>query len=61
VRDGVVELWGVITDDRERQAFRVAAENVPGVKAVNDHLAWIEPFSGMVVQSEEDEAHAKAS
>jgi CBS domain-containing protein len=61
VRDGVVELWGVITDDRERQASLVAAENVPGVKLVHDHLVWIEPFSGMVVQSEEDEAHAKAS
>src|SRR5262249_19981018 len=41
VRDGVVGLWGVITDDRARDAFIVAAENVPGVKAVHDHLAWI--------------------
>jgi CBS domain-containing protein len=61
VRDGVVGLWGVITDERERQAFMVAAENVPGVKAVHDHLAWIEPTSGMVVLSEEDEARARAS
>src|SRR5499433_4036020 len=53
VRDGVVGLWGVITDERERQAFIVAAENVPGVKAVHDHLAWIEPTSGMVVLSNE--------
>jgi CBS domain-containing protein len=56
VRDGVVELWGVITDERERQARVVAAENVPGVKAVHDHLVWIEPTSGFVVQSPEDEA-----
>jgi CBS domain-containing protein len=61
VRDGVVELWGVITDERERQAFIVVTENVPGVKAVRDHLAWIEPTSGMVVLSEEDEAKAQAS
>ena len=61
VRDGVVELWGAITDDRERQAFIVAAENVPGVKQVHDHLVWIEPVSGMILQSEEDEARAKAS
>jgi CBS domain-containing protein len=61
VRDGVVGLWGVITDERERQAFIVAAENVPGVKAVHDHLAWIEPTSGMVVLSNEDEAKARAS
>jgi CBS domain-containing protein len=46
VRDGVVGLWGVITDERERQAFIVAAENVPGVKAVHDHLAWAQPTSG---------------
>jgi len=61
VRDGVVGLWGVITDERERQAFIVAAENVPGVKAVHDHLAWVEPTSGMIVLSDEDEAKARAS
>jgi CBS domain-containing protein len=61
VRDGVVSLWGVITDDRARDAFIVAAENVPGVKDVQDHLAWIEPMSGMVLLSEEDEKRARAS
>jgi len=55
------EFSGVITDDRARQAFIVAAENVPGVKAVQDRLAWIEPTSGMVLLSEEDEAKARAS
>lgn len=49
VRDGVVKLSGVLTDDRERQALRVAAENIPGVKKVEDDLVWIEPMSGMVV------------
>ena len=49
VRNGVVELWGTITDERERQAIVVAAENVPGVKAVHDYLAWVEPTSGMVI------------
>jgi CBS-domain-containing membrane protein len=61
VRHGVVELWGAITDDRERQAFIVAAENVPGVNGVHDHLVWIEPMSAMVFLSEEDEAREKAS
>jgi CBS domain-containing protein len=61
VRDGVVELWGTITDERERQAMIVAAENVAGVKAVHDHLVWIEPNSGFVIQSEEDEARERAS
>lgn len=61
VRNGVVELWGVITDERERQALIVAAENVSGVKSVRDHLVWIDPMSETVWLSEEDEARAKAS
>ena len=55
VRDGVVELWGTITDERERQALVVAAENVPGVKAVRDHLAWVDATSGMVICQPEEE------
>jgi CBS domain-containing protein len=47
VRNGVVELWGSIFDERERQAVVVVVENVSGVKAVKDHLVWIEPMSGM--------------
>src|SRR4249920_3705459 len=50
VRDGVVELWGVIIDDRQREALKVAAENIPGVNAVKDHLVWVEPTSGMVIE-----------
>ena len=62
VCDGVVDLWGTITDERERQALIVAAENVPGVKRVRDHLVWIEPFSGMaVLPPEEQSSQAKAS
>jgi CBS domain-containing protein len=38
VHDGIVYLTGVITDARFRQAAIVAAENVPGVKVVHDHL-----------------------
>jgi CBS domain-containing protein len=45
VRNGVVELWGDILDDRERQAAKVVVENVAGVKAVKDHLVWVEPMS----------------
>jgi CBS-domain-containing membrane protein len=59
VRNGVVEFFGVITDENERQALMVAAENLPGVKGVRDHLAWLEPTSGaVVVQPEEAEARA---
>jgi CBS domain-containing protein len=49
VRDGIVDLWGSITDERERRALIVAAENTPGVKAVKDHLAWVDPNSGFVI------------
>jgi osmotically-inducible protein OsmY len=35
VTNGVVVLKGTITDERERAALRVAAENVPGVAAVS--------------------------
>ena len=54
VRNGVVELWGAIMDERQRAALQVAAENIPGVKAVKDHLVWIEPTSGMVIEAPED-------
>lgn len=50
VHDGVVELWGVIVDERQREALIVAAENVPGVKAVKDHLVWIEPTTGLTIE-----------
>jgi len=39
VRDGVVHIW--VSDDRpdgERQALRVAAENIPGVRGVEEHI-----------------------
>ena len=51
VANGVVELNGVILDEKERDALRVAAENVPGVKAVEDHLVWVEPVSGTVIEA----------
>jgi CBS domain-containing protein len=55
VKNGIAELHGVITDDRERQGLIVAAENVPGVKQVRDHLVWVEPISGMSFPSPDDE------
>jgi CBS domain-containing protein len=48
VNDGVVTLSGTILDDRERQALCVAAENTPGVRKVEDRLAWLVPGTGMV-------------
>jgi CBS domain-containing protein len=51
VKDGVVELDGVILNEKEREALRVAAENVPGVKAVRDRLVWVEPVSGTAIDA----------
>ena len=61
VKNGVAELWGTITDERERQACIVATENVAGVTAVHDHLVWVEPMSGMAFPSAEDEAKARTT
>jgi predicted transcriptional regulator len=38
VNGGVVHLWGVAPTDLVRQAYRAAAENVPGVKTVEVHM-----------------------
>lgn len=48
VTDGVVTLAGVIIDERERQALCVAAENIPGVRKVEDRLAWVVLGTGVV-------------
>jgi CBS domain-containing protein len=50
VKNGVVQLTGALTDERQRQALRVAAENIPGVKSVEDNLVWIDPQSGLVLE-----------
>ena len=52
VNKGVVDLWGTILDERDRKALKVLAENVPGVKAVNDHMVWIEPMSGFMADAD---------
>jgi|SRR5215203_2763798 len=49
VLNGVVELWGTITDERQRQALIVAAQNIPGVKGIQDHWVWVDPTSGVVI------------
>ncbi|MGA8886010.1 MAG: CBS domain-containing protein [Pseudolabrys sp.] len=41
VQDGVVSLWGMVSTDDERRALRIVAENMPGVKGVEDHLTSI--------------------
>ena len=60
VRDGIVHLSGVITDENARQATIVATENVNGVKTVHDHLCWVDTMSGIYLNSPEDDKLAKA-
>ncbi len=39
VSDGVIHLWGMVGSDEEREALKVAAESIPGVKGVETHLS----------------------
>lgn len=50
--NGVAELYGTITDERERTALQVVAENVRGVNSVRDSLVWVEPVSGIVIPAQ---------
>lgn len=43
VRDGVVHLWGSVFSETERDAVRVAAENVAGVRRIEDNLHVLPP------------------
>jgi CBS domain-containing protein len=61
VRNGMVELWGTVLDPAQRDAARVAAETVPGVKAVKCHIVWVEPMSGMAFPDPEDALESDAA
>jgi len=54
VNNGVADIWGSITNENERAAIRIAVENTPGVKSVKDHLVYIEPYTGTVIESPDD-------
>ena len=47
VQDGTVELWGIVDSPTEKKAVRVAAEETPGVRAVNDNLIIRPAGSGL--------------
>jgi CBS domain-containing protein len=38
VRDGAVELWGYARSEEQRRGLQVLAREIPGVRAVEDHL-----------------------
>ena len=48
VNCGVAHLWGVVPTDLVRQAYRAAAENVPGVKTVEVHMHVVPPSATRV-------------
>jgi CBS domain-containing protein len=60
VNNGIVDLWGTILDERDRNALKVLSENVPGVKEVRDHMTWVEPMSGIAIDAA-DRGQASAS
>jgi CBS-domain-containing membrane protein len=45
VKDGVVDLWGTVSSAAEHAAVRIAAETLPSVRGVNDHLVE-QPVAG---------------
>ena len=40
VANGIVHLWGLVRSEEERRALRIAAENTPGVRGVEDHTSF---------------------
>ena len=46
VQDGKVQLWGVVDSEAEKQAARVAAELVEGVKAVENNVTVLPVVAG---------------
>jgi CBS domain-containing protein len=50
VVNGVVDLWGTFSNDQERRAICVMAENAPGVTKVIDHLVFVEAYTGTVIE-----------
>lgn len=56
VRGGIAHLHGTILDERERGALIVTVENIDGVREVHDHLALIDPGSGIFIYQPEETA-----
>ena len=42
VKDGVVHLWSSYLSEQEKRAVIVAAENIPGVRRVKDHMRRVD-------------------
>lgn len=55
VCNGTVELSGTVFDEREKRAACILAENTPSVKAVQDNMDVVEPFSGTLISPPREE------
>ncbi len=45
VKDGAVELWGIVESEDKRRALRILVEEEPGVKNVADRLGIGRPYT----------------
>ena len=45
VQDGTVKLWGIVDSEAEKEAARVAAEQVAGVRAIENNVI-VQPAVG---------------
>lgn len=61
VDNGVVEVFGVVTDGRQEEALKVLIENIRGVKAVKNELTWVDPISGTAILTAGEQDNRKAS
>lgn len=44
VKDGTVEIWGIVRSGAERKAAQIAAESTTGITAVVNHLGKVPPW-----------------
>ena len=51
IRNGVVQLFGTLSDQRERRGVRVAVENVRGVTRIEDHMVLVELLVGNLFEN----------
>jgi CBS domain-containing protein len=52
VSDGVVHLWGAVETEEEREAIRVAAQSIEGVKSVENHVGLLKGMTRAVYWAE---------
>lgn len=48
VTDGIVHFWGIVDSNDEKEAARIAAENVPSVREVMDHRMRVVDLPSML-------------